>query len=185
MQKCKLCGNEIKNSSLTNSLLKGVGDGLCEQCALNIYTMNNTTEKLVYYKKLDWLNKLLASDTLSDETKLFIEKNVRNDRIFKGVSDCNATHRNNASVFGKKLWSSLIKTVAYILIIVLGIIGGTIGYGVATYSDDRIVFVIIGGVIGVIIGFVLLAFVMLFVEMAKNIATIVNLLSAINNKLDK
>ena len=95
------------------------------------------------------------------------------------------------SVNGKSGWYRVVKFVGYLLLVFSTVVGGVLGYGsqrASSFLDsggDETLGMIVGAGIGFVLGVILLCIVMMFAEMAANISNAVDLLSSINEKLDK
>lgn len=98
------------------------------------------------------------------------------------------------SVNGKSGWYRVVKVIGYLLLILSTIGGGALGYVNGYWGRDPITNninnhqfagMLLGALAGFIVGCVVLSLIMMFTEMASNISTTVDLLSSINEKLDK
>ena len=176
MELCKICGRKIKGTELQCRLIGEKGAFFCEECASNIYVINKTKDKTAYDKRIVWLNQIMKSDVVGEDTKETIRSLVIK-REFK-------IEKETVKI-SKTKWTSLIKAISIIPIILLAIIGAVIAGTLTSYGDDETLFTIVGAVIGVVLGCITMAFYLFVIEVAENIASGVELLNIINSKIKK
>lgn len=177
METCKICGRKIKGTELQCRLIGEKGVVFCDECASNIYVINKTKDKNAYDKRIVWLNQIIKSDGIDEETKEII-RNLVVKREFK-------IEKEAVKTISKTKWTSLIKVISIIPIILLAIIGAGIAGALASYGDDETLFTIVGAVIGGVLGCIMMAFDLFIIEVAENIASGVDLLNIINSKIKK
>lgn len=177
MELCKICGGKIKETELQCRLIGENGKHFCTNCASNIYVINKTKDKEAYDKRIVWFNKCMKSDNISEDTKTLLKSTVVH-RSFD-------TKSTLIRPIAKTGWKTIVKFLTIIPVIVFGIIGFAIGGVFAGYGDDKEFFMAIGAVIGIVVGCVLVATTMLFIEMAENIAASTDLLNEIKHEIKK
>lgn len=180
MDYCKVCGSEINSTAFQKRLLGDKGVFLCENCAEKIVVLNHSKNKDAYNERLKWLNELLASTSVSEETKEYL-KSMTRERDFSEIRQTS----NVSEYKSKKRWTSILKIVSYIILFLFMLGGCIAGVAIGQYSGDMIFFVLLGLVVGGVVGAALMVFVLFSVEVAENISEGVDLLNSINDKLSK
>lgn len=199
--------NIINNTTDHNVYVKKTNE------AMDLLNSESTDEevKAILLEKIDWERKFpntkntihnMDINDINDAAKQAIS-NVRNqikDSLPDDFSDSAKQAMYNFkdgvsgalnSVNGKSGWYRVVKFVGYLLLLASTIAGGALGYmsqaatSIWDSGGDEVGGMIVGALIGFVIGIILLCITMMFAEMAANVSTAVDLLSSINEKLDK
>lgn len=179
MENCIICNGKIKDAGIQRRLLGEKGEKLCIHCATLIYTTNKTKSEKEHIIKMKEVNALKNATTTGEEAKVLIDELLEK----KEFIEQNDFSSEQTDVKGKTFWTSLIKTFALVVLLVTAIIGAVIGGSLTRYSNDQMIFVIIGGIVGLVVGGISVALIMFAVEISENIAESVNVLNTINNNL--
>ncbi len=181
MENCKLCGKSFENDEKKKALLGDEGRIFCEECETGIYIIKNIEDMEVYKKHVIWANRMIKSPYVDDDTKKYMSDLIK-QRNSDDAQDEKSETQPLRSPSTKSTWTNLVKFLSVILIIVFTLFGAIIGNSMI---DNEGVGVLVGLIVGGIFGSVSVAIIMLFVEMAENIAAGVDLLNIINSKIKK
>ncbi len=180
MEKCRICGKASKNDAVSVRLLGADATEICEVCAGKIYLINSTKDKSVYDREVKWLRGKWSD--FDEETQLILKSKIKERSSELEMIQEKNKRLSETNIKAKTFWTSAIKFVSICEIVLLAIIGGFVGFNLARFGNDEMMYAIVGALVGGLIGSILLAVNMFLVEVAENIASGVSLLSIIADK---
>ena len=182
-KRCGICGKifgEEPRIPMDN------GEEMCEECwmAFQSGSVSLENERDIDKEILDVIhNKEDYTFGKLEETSQWLKDNgytedatqIENymQNFEKQYNDSYQSYANSKGNRGSKttLWASYLKTLCYISLVSITVLGAIIGGAIFSITDNVAIGVLLGLVLGFVLGFNIVAVAMLFITMNENIST--------------